>query len=99
MKQFTTLKVGYTAGIYGCSGKYFTTIVINGKKHTSLSYRGMYGSEERVARALTDKGYTEFYTPTSYGRMIAKEVNKNLFTSEQDVIKFRIPKLSSMFIN
>jgi hypothetical protein len=99
MKQFTTIKVGYTAGIYGCSNEYFTTIIINGSKHTSISHYGMYGSEERVNHALMDRGYREFYTPSDFGRMIAKDVNKNLFTSEHDVIKFRIPKLSSMFVN
>lgn len=85
MKQFTTIKVGYTHGIYGCSGEYFTTIIINGSKHASINHYGLYGSEERVNQALKAKGYKEFYTPSDYGKMTKKEVWKG-FMSENEAI-------------
>lgn len=85
MKQFTTIKVGYTAGVYGCSGEYFTTIFVDGKKHGSISHYGMYGSEERVNRALKDLGYKEFYCPSSYGRMTKKDILK-CFLSEREAV-------------
>lgn len=59
MKAFTTIKIGYTAGVYGCSGEYFTTIVIDGEEHHSFTFSGMYGAEERIARTLKDLGFTE----------------------------------------
>lgn len=95
MKQFTTIKIGYTAGIYGCSGEYFTTVIINGKKNTSISHYGMYGSEERVNDALKFKGYKEFYTPSNYGQLKGKDINKNLYLSEQLAISIIKTELSS----
>jgi hypothetical protein len=74
MKKFTTLKVGYTAGIYGCSGEYFTTIVINNDSVRVFNHYGMYGSDKRVNRLLKDAGYIEFYTPTDFGKMTQKDV-------------------------
>jgi len=47
MKKFINLKVGYTSGIYGCSGEYFTLIVINGEDIQGFNYEGMYGVEGR----------------------------------------------------
>ena len=75
MKKYTTIKVGYTAGVYGCSGEYFTTIIIDGDKHTSICHYGMYGSEERVNQALNDLGYSQFYTPSDYGKMAKKDLS------------------------
>ncbi len=92
MKQFTTLKVGYTSGIYGCSNEFFTTIYIDTENIDDkrifkfFSFYGMYGAEERVARALKDKGYEEQYIPTDYGKMKTREVWKG-FISEQQAIK------------
>jgi len=88
MKSFTTLKVGYTAGIYGCSGEYFTTIIINGSKKRSINHYGLYGSEERVSQALKARGYTEFYTPSNYGRLVRSDIPKNLHKSEGQAIDY-----------
>lgn len=74
MKKFTTLKVGYTAGVYGCSGEYFTTIVLNDDDVRVFNYYGMYGTEERIARLLKDAGYDSFYTPSDFGKMTQKDV-------------------------
>ncbi|MEK9207297.1 MAG: hypothetical protein AAB922_02365 [Patescibacteria group bacterium] len=70
MKQFTTIKVGHTAGVYGCSGEYFPLIYTNGSKHGSIHFYGMYGPEGRVSEAMKQKGYKEFYTSSRYGRMV-----------------------------
>ena len=77
MKQFTTIKTGYTAGVYGCSGEYFTTIYVNSKGINSFHFYGMYGAEERIARALKDKGYEEKYTQSFYGKMTRKDYTAN----------------------
>lgn len=76
MKQFTTIKTGYTAGIYGCSNEYFTTIYINDTGINSFHFYGMYGAEERIARAMKEKGYEEKYTQSFYGRMTRKDITK-----------------------
>lgn len=88
MKQFTTLKVGYSSGIYGCSAEYFTTIVIDGDKHSTFCFYGMYGAEERIAGALKNLGYTEFYTPSVYGKVTKKDVWKGChseYTTLEDI--------------
>lgn len=36
MKTFITLKVGYTAGIYGCSNEYFNTIIIDNEEKQAI---------------------------------------------------------------
>ena len=82
-KQYTCVKVGYTAGIYGCSGEYFTLIYVNSKGMHSISFHGMYGSEDRVQNILKDKGYKPYWTPSDYGRMKYRDINKNMFVSEQ----------------
>lgn len=91
MKTFITLKVGYTAGIYGCSNEYFTTIIINKNDISSISHYGMYGSEERINRTLKDKGFIEKYIPNDFGKMTRKQVWQG-FISEVEAVK-KIKKL------
>ena len=74
MKKYTTIKTGYSSGVYGCSGEYFTTIVINGDKTDFFHHKGLYGSEERVNQALKDKGY-EFFL---YMRRLRENKNKRI---------------------
>lgn len=83
MKQFTTIKTGYTHGIYGCSNEYFTTIYINSKGINSLHFHGMYGAEERIAKAFEEKGYKKIYTQSFYGKMTRKDVTKNSISEYQ----------------
>jgi len=87
-KQFTTIKVGYTAGIYGCSNEYFTTIITNGKDIHSISHYGLYGSDDRINSYLKDKGYTEKYVPSNYGQLRRKDINKNLQKDEYEAIEY-----------
>lgn len=89
MKTFITLKVGYTRGIYGCSNEYFNTIIINTRakeqiKH--IAHYGMYGSEERINKALEAKGYKNTYIPNDFGKMTQKEVWKG-FVSEYTALE------------
>lgn len=86
MKQFTILKVGYTRGIYGVSGEYFNCIIVNNKGIQSIPFQGMYGVESRIARALKEKGYTEVYTPTDYGKMTRKDM-LNIFITENEALE------------
>ena len=72
MKTFTTIKVGYSKGVYGCSGEYLTTILCDSKGMFSFSHYGMYGSDERVNAVLQDAGYTKVYTPSTFGRMSSR---------------------------
>ena len=87
MKQFTIIKVGYTAGIYGCSNEYFTLIYINKKGMGSIGFYGMYGPEERLRSILDKNGYKYVHTPSDFGRMTKKEINKYVFVSEYQAIE------------
>lgn len=86
MKQFTILKVGYTAGLYGCSGEYFNCILTDDKGMRSFQFYGMYGVEERIARALKERGYEEVYTSTNYGKWTLKDVTRN-FVAEAKALE------------
>lgn len=86
MRLFTIIKTGYTAGQYGCSGEYFTLIMINGKNTSSIKFNGLYGAEQRVEQYLKDKGYKFFYTQAEYGRLSTREIHKPTNYSEYDLI-------------
>ncbi len=88
MKLFTTIKIGYSAGVYGCSGEYFTTIYTNGSHAESFHFSGMYGAEERVNSTMRDKGYKECYTPSFFGRVTRSDIPSKAFMSEQTAIKY-----------
>lgn len=79
MKQFTITKIGYTAGIYGCSGEYFLCILSTKEGMRSFNFYGMYGVEQRVSGHLRELGYAEYYTPSYYGKMTQKDISKKWF--------------------
>lgn len=85
-KQFTTIKVGYSSGIYGCSAEYFTTIWISDTGLNAMHFQGLYGTEERVAREFKNKGYEEQYSFQEYGKLTRKDMIK-AFISEQKAIE------------
>ena len=90
MKQFTILKVGYTKSIYGCSNEYFNCIVVNKKGIQSITFKGLYGPEERLASILKDRGYKEKYISTDYGQLTTRgdsKVMDNMFVSESQAIE------------
>ena len=90
MKIYTINKIGYTAGVYGCSGEYFNCIAIDTEKSErgfiGFTFSGMYGAESRVSEALKKLGYESKYTPMStYGKLTKKDISKNVY-SEYTVI-------------
>ena len=74
MKKYTTIKTGYTAGIYGCSGEYFTCLIENGDKSRSIHFKGMYGAEDRVNAVLNDAGYKHVWSNCNYGQLRRKDI-------------------------
>ena len=86
MKNFTTIKVGYTHSIYGCSGEYFKTIYTTKEGLRGFQFGGLYGAEERIATAMKAKGFKEDYNGSEYGKMTRKEAH--YFWSEQEALNF-----------
>ncbi len=84
MKTFINTKIGYSAGVYGCSGEYFK-LVTCGDKPLILHYKGMYGVEDRVANVLKDAGFNEIYVGNRYGQLKGEE--RKGFLSEMEAIK------------
>jgi len=89
MQKFTTIKVGYTTGVYGCSNEYFTTIILNGDEEQAISHHGMYGSEDRINGALKAKGYKEFYITSYFGKMTKKDVCKWVVSETEALEKIK----------
>ncbi len=87
MITFTIIKVGYTAGIYGCSGEYFHCLIDNEKDVTSLFFQGMYGAEERIREELKAKGYEYIYSQSVLGQLKRNDIPKNRFLSEYQAIE------------
>lgn len=67
MKQFGIRKVGYSAGVYGCSNEYFVMVATIKGELRYLPFKGMYGVEERVARIMTENGYTKVFLGSTPG--------------------------------
>ena len=86
MKMATIIKTGYTAGVNGCSGEYFTLIAINGKNHSAVKFNGMYGAEERVRAELEKYGYNFFYTHGECGRLNSREIHEPTNYIEYELI-------------
>lgn len=80
MKFATIIKTGYTVGIYGNSGEYFTCIFTSNKRLMGFKFHGQYGVEERVSQWMQDKGYTMHYTQADYGKMTRKDIMKNNYS-------------------
>ncbi len=85
MKTFTIFKVGYSSGVYGCSGEYFQLVYSNSNGLFGIPFVGMYGVEERIASAIKSKGYKDLYIRhATFGKIIGKD--KNFFFSEAEAI-------------
>ena len=84
MKNFTIIKVGYTAGVYGCSGEYFNAIWTTAEGLQSYRFYGMYGAEERISELFKKHGYKENYCSSQYGKMTLKD--KHFFKSEHTAL-------------
>jgi len=86
MRMFTIIKTGYTSGYTGCTGEYFTLIMINNSKQSSIKFNGLYGAEDRVRTYLNKKGYKDFYTNGEYGKLNSREIHKPTNYSEYSLI-------------
>ena len=84
MKQYTTIKVGYSVGVYGCSGEYFVTLYSDKKGNHSIHHEGLYGSEERINAVLETAGYKKYYTPSRFGKLTGED--KKGFLSEYSAV-------------
>lgn len=87
MKYFTIQKIGYTAGIYGCSNEYFSLVITNTEADTDKwitqhIFYGMYGAEQRIAEILKQAGYTDKYIHSIYGKLTKKDIPTKLVESE-----------------
>lgn len=86
MKYFTIQKIGYTAGIYGCSGEYFSLVITDtdkkDKRVTQYIFSGMYGAEGRIAGILKQAGYDDKYIHSIYGKLTRKDIPQKLVESE-----------------
>lgn len=85
MKTFINTKIGYSCGVYGCTGEYFKLVIINEDKNVVIHYQGMYGVEDRVSNVLKDEGYTEIYTGDRFGQL--KGNDKKGFSYEAETIQ------------
>lgn len=92
MRMFTTIKTGYTAGASGCTGEYYTTILINNGVTSSVKWSGLYGADYRIAEYLKKRGYKEFYTSAEYGQLKTREIHKPTNYSEHAMLKEVLPK-------
>lgn len=86
MKHFTITKVGYSTGIYGCSGEYFVCVYVTPKKQGAFHFKGMYGAEERIEKVMLDKGFRFFYVPSRFGKLTGTD--KNGFMPEYEAIDY-----------
>jgi len=87
MKYFTIQKIGYTAGIYGCSGEYFSLVITNTEADTDKwitqhIFYGMYGAEQRIAGIMKEAGYIDKYIHSIYGKLTKKDIPQKLVESE-----------------
>ena len=74
MKAFINTKTAYSKGVSGVNNVFVNLIVINGEDVLYYNYEGMYGHDERVARALKEKGFAEIYNYGVYGQAKKKDV-------------------------
>lgn len=85
-KMITTVKVGYSAGIYGCTNEYFTTTIVTPTGLQSLQFKGLFGTESRIEAIFKNAGYETHYTNSSYGKVTQKRMG-NLFLEEEEAVE------------
>lgn len=70
MKKFFTIsKVGYSSGVYGCSGEYFLCVFVDDDGMNSFHFSGMYGEESRMKAFFKERGYQFVYSGNMFGKM------------------------------
>jgi len=91
MKLFINQKIGYTVGVYGCSGEQFQLIVIDTSYETPAEcviYNGLYGHEHRISEAMKKKGFTQLYIGLGnmYGKLKKQDVKPAM--NETEVLEY-----------
>jgi hypothetical protein len=87
MKTCTIVKIGYTAGIYGCSDEYFSCFYTKKGEIKSFIFSGMYGVEDRVSHAMQAKGYKVTYCVQMYGKLTRSDIIKKQVNAEYSILK------------
>ncbi len=87
MKSCTIVKIGYTAGIYGNTGEYFSCFYTKGGIIKSFIFYGQYGVEERFSNAMKKKGYKVTWCKEIYGKLTRKDIPKNIAFSEHSALR------------
>lgn len=80
-------KVGYSAGVYGCSNEFFALTIITVSlmgtiANTNLNFKGLYGSDARVKELLKSKGFILIENYHQYGKMTSKEAKSFLYENQ-----------------
>lgn len=92
-KIFTITKTGYTTGIYGCTGEYFTLNYTYINKTTGdlemnfFHFQGMYWADERVREAMENKKFRYQYSNANYGKLVKKDIYPNTM-DEYEAIEY-----------
>jgi hypothetical protein len=81
IKSFTILKIGYTAGVYGCTGEIFK-VYLNDENNNCIDFfylNEMYGGDRRLAGYLIEnlnlKEKHDYIPYTELKRKRVKELN------------------------
>ena len=74
MKYATIIKTGYSVGLYGNSGEYFTCVFTSKNGMSYFKFEGQYGGEERVEQLLKDRGYKIAHVNADYGKVLKKDI-------------------------
>jgi hypothetical protein len=91
LNYFTILKIGYTAGTYGCTGEIFKVYLYDkDRKCIDFFYLDeMYGGDRRVASYLLDAlNLTELYDYIPYTELKRKRVKEFNCYNEKSAIKY-----------
>lgn len=96
MKTFTIIKVGFSTARYGLSDEYFTCVytstprerkLYSGGLH-SFSFKGLYGSEDRIAEVMEARGYRFSYCSNTCGQIGGENKKWPGFKSEKEAIEY-----------
>ncbi len=92
IKEFSIFKIGYTAGIYGCSGEFYKVLItyenidLGIKKDLFYIIDAIYTNGQYIRQVLKDNGYTEKYISIPYTQLKKKDLQGWDILHESDVI-------------
>jgi hypothetical protein len=84
-KYFGIIKVGYSAGLVGCTNEFFVCIYTGKEKMESFGFKGMYGVEDRVREIMQGRGYEYSYIPSQFGQIKGRDKNWVGFLDENEI--------------